>query len=104
MRKPQARGWWRETVRRWKKSGLSAREFGALEGVSPRTLTWWSSTLRRGTRAKRGSSAIVPIEIAMPRPAPRVVEIATEHARIRVEVGTDLEYVAELVRRLGSRA
>lgn len=97
---------------RWKKSGLTAREFAAREGVSERTLLWWSSTLRRGTRAERGSSstratttAIVPIEIELPRPtASRSrVEIAIGEAVVSAEVGTDPEYLGALCAALAVR-
>lgn len=100
---PQPRSWWKQTVSRWKRSGLSAREFGEAEGVSPRTLAWWSSALRRGTRAERGPGTIAPIEIALPTSEPRgLVEIAVGGAVLRVPSGTDVEYVAELVRRIGT--
>lgn len=99
----RSRSWWKQTVARWKRSGLTAREFGAAEGVSPRTLSWWSSALRRGTRAQRGSSSITPIEIALPTSSARAeVEIAVAGAVVRFASGTDAEYVAELVRRIGS--
>ena len=103
----RTRSWWRDTVARWKRSGLSGREFAELEGVSERTLSWWSSTLRRGTRAERGlhETAITPIEIALPATTvAHHVEIAIEGAVVRVEVGADVDYVCELVRRLAARS
>ena len=99
----RSRSWWRETVARWRRSGLSAREFADAEGLSARTLSWWSSTLRRGTRAERGllETAMTPIEIALPaRTTTHHVEIAVGDAVVRAEVGADLDYVCELVRRL----
>jgi hypothetical protein len=59
------------------------------------------------TRAERGSNetAITPIEIALPASsAARHVEIAVEGAVVRVEVGTNVDFVAELVRRLAARS
>lgn len=109
-RAAHSREWWRATVARWKRGGLSAREFGAKEGVSHRTLTWWSSELGRGTRAKRGSAeAIVPIEIDVSRRVePATVQRGAVHVTVgdvvvRVEEGTDVEYVSALVRALGAR-
>ncbi len=107
----RTRNWWAATVARWKRSGLSAREFAAREGVSERTLTWWSSMLRRGTRALRGSAkttAIAPIEIEVPRAASAsadtlLVEIAVGEVVVRVAVGADVEYVRSLVTALGAR-
>lgn len=102
----RSRSWWKRTVSRWKSSGLTAAEFAAREDVSERTLRWWSSTLRRGTRAERGSgertATIAPIEIEVPRAASRArhVEILVDGAVLRAEVGTDVEYVAALVRQL----
>jgi len=109
----RSRSWWRSTVARWRKSGLTAREFAAREGVSDRTLLFWSSTLRRGTRAERGSSstratstAIAPIEIELPRPmavSRSRVEIAIGEAVVSAEVGTDPEYLGALCAALAVR-
>ena len=107
-RERRDRGWWAKTVREWKSSGLTARQFARRHGVSDRTLTWWSSMLRRGTRAKRESTSLVPLEVKVARPvsmhlgsgAP--IEIAVGDKFVRVEVGTDVEYVAVLVERLRS--
>jgi hypothetical protein len=100
----RSRSWWRSTVSRWKRSGLTAGEFAAREGVSERTLRWWSSALRRGTRAARGSSetAITPIEIEVPRGSAHAghLEIAIDGAVLRVAVGADVEYVSALVKQL----
>jgi hypothetical protein len=102
-RERRTRSWWQGAVSRWERSGLSARAFAEREGVSSRTLYWWSSALRRGTRAQRGSTTIAPIEIALPRSEPRgLVEVAVGGAVVRVPSGTDVEYVAELVRRIAS--
>lgn len=108
----RTRSWWASTVVRWRGSGLNARDFAAREGVSARTLTWWSSTLRRGTRASRGSmelAIVAPIEIEVPRRAGASsrsmhVEIMTGDVVVRVEVGTDVEYVGALVSALGVRS
>jgi transposase len=32
---------WAERVKRWKKSGLTAAEFGEREGIEGRQLHWW---------------------------------------------------------------
>jgi transposase-like protein len=105
MAERRSRSWWKQAVARWKRSGLTASEFAAREGVSARTLSWWTSTLRRGTRAARGSGegAVAPIEIELPRArsgGDAYLEIAVGGAVIRVEVGADVDYVAALVRRL----
>jgi hypothetical protein len=53
------------TVSRWRRSGETAAEFAAKEGLEVGTLRWWLSQLGRDTRAKHGSSALVPIEISV---------------------------------------
>ena len=37
---------WSGRVDRWHRSGLSAREFGAREGINPKRLVWWRWHLR----------------------------------------------------------
>lgn len=102
----RSRSWWKGAVARWKRSGLTAVEYAAREGLSARTLSWWTSALRRDTRAARGSGEAVevaPIEIALPARAQREdgrLEIAVGGAVLRIDVGTDVDYVAELVWRL----
>src|SRR5512134_59333 len=94
----RTRTWWRDAVARWKRSGLSAQSFAEREGLSARTLSWWSSTLRRDTRAERGSDRkpVTAIEIALPpASAARHIEIAIGGAVVRVEVGSDVDYVVE---------
>jgi hypothetical protein len=99
----QSRAWWTETVTRWQRSGLTARSFAQRERIAVSTLRWWSAKLSRDTRAKHGSTAIAPIEITVPsvatesRTGSRTIEIATGSVVIRVEVGTDVAYVAALV-------
>jgi hypothetical protein len=60
----------------------------------------------RSARPSSGGAAIVPIEISMPEPVARptrsAIEIAVADVVLRVEVGTDVSYVAELVRGLGA--
>ena len=98
-RRPKA--WWREALARWKRSGLTAEEFAELEGVRAGTLRWWSSQLRHGTRAKHGSSALIPLEIALPSDAVRTtagtIEIVVGEAVVRCDIGADIEYVVALV-------
>ena len=86
---------------RWRRSGLTATEFALREEVSARTLSWWASALHRDTRAKHGSSAIEPIEIAVKTAAMGAsMEIAVGGVVVRCELGSDIAYVAALVRAL----
>lgn len=54
---------WAKRVRRWKESGLTAREYGSEIGVRAGTLTYWNWRLKQDTRAgvkKRPSKARAP--------------------------------------------
>lgn len=103
-RKRRARAWWQATVARWRRSGRTAAEFAEREGLSANTLQWWSSRLGSDTRAEHGSPVPMPIEIAVPdggtRPRAETFEIAIGDTVVRCEVGTDVVYVAALVRAL----
>jgi hypothetical protein len=72
--------------------------------VSANTLRWWSSRLGHDTRAEHGLSAAKPIEIAVPAGAVRtrgsVLEVEVGDAVVRCDVGTDVAYVAAVVRTL----
>jgi hypothetical protein len=100
----RSRQWWQGTVARWKRSGLTAKVFALREGVAASTLQWWSSRLNCDTRAEHGSPVVKAIEIAVAEGAPlssRALEIAVADVVVRCEVGTDVAYVAALVRALG---
>ncbi len=101
MTERRTKSWWERTVARWRRSGQSADEFAAGVGVRAGTLQWWSWRLGRDTRALHGSSEVTAIEIAVPtesRPGSTLVEVAVGDAVVRCEAGTDVEYVASLVR------
>lgn len=103
-RKRRTKAWWQTTVARWRRSGKTADEFAAREGVTANTLRWWSSRLGHDTRAEHGLPAGKPIEIAVPAGAVRtrggVVEVEVGDAVVRCDVGTDVAYVAAVVRTL----
>jgi hypothetical protein len=107
-RKRRTEAWWRDAVARWRRSGKTATEFAEREGYSANTLRWWSSRLGRVTRAKHGAPGAEPIEIAVSESVTRVVgssvfEVVVGDALVRCDVGTDVRYVAELVRTLRER-
>jgi hypothetical protein len=103
-RKRRTKAWWQAAVVRWRRSGRTAAEFAVREGLSVNTLRWWSSRLGHDTRAEHGSPAMKPIEIAVPEGGVRsggdVFEISVGDAVVRCDVGTDVAYVASLVRTL----
>lgn len=97
----RSRAWWQKTVAAWRRSGLTASEYAAREGLTERTLRWWSSMLSRGTRAKHA----YPIEIALPAETRRasMIEVVVEGATVRFESSADVAVIAALVRALGER-
>ena len=107
MKQRQSRTWWTQTVARWRTSGLTAASFAEREHLSLSSLRGWASTLNRGTRAEHGTDSVVPIELELApdtRSAdPMKIEIVAGDAVLRIDVGTDLSYVAALLRALGAR-
>ena len=70
---------WRNTVARWRASGLTAREFGALHGISKKQLQNWA--YRLGQRAKRKEGSTTPAVRLL-----RVVRSAKTSKPVRTEV------------------
>lgn len=94
--KTTAAGWARR-VERWKRSGLTAAEFGAREGVEGKQLSWWKwhlsrraageTPLRRLDGASRRAPPLsfVPARVvdgAAPPPADGRVEIVLGNGRV----------------------
>lgn len=48
---------WSDLVRRWQRSGETARDFGARQGVNPGQLSWWRWHLKLGPKAKVAGGA-----------------------------------------------
>jgi transposase-like protein len=84
--------------------GAKIDHVAARLGVRPRTLQWWSWKLRntRSGRKTTRRARFLPVVVsessaAVPFPSkPMVLEV--DGVRVHVEVGTDIEYVAALVR------
>lgn len=97
----RSRAWWTKTVAAWRRSGLTAGDFAAREGLTERTLRWWSSTLSRGTRAQPA----YPIEIALPiaKGEADVIEVSVEGVTLRLAASTDVARIAALVQALRER-
>ena len=49
---------WAKRVEEWKKSGLTAREFGDRTGTTPKKLYWWSWSLRRQGKTATGRGLV----------------------------------------------
>lgn len=68
---------------RWRRSGQTASEFSAAEGLRPSTLRWWSSALKRST--PRARFVEVVSAAATPPPAASAVEVLIrDQVRLRV--------------------
>jgi len=84
---------WAERVECWQRSGQTAREFAAREGVRASTLSWWKGELRRAARA---SARFIEVERPSPSEAGQIEIVVREHLRIRVSGAFD----AGLLRRV----
>ena len=111
-----ARKRWTRLVRRWRRSGQTAREFAVGAGVNPGTLAYWASRLKReggGTQqqgverpdskseAKRGSFVEL---IAGPIEERRFELELVDGRRLRVPPDFDAAALGRLLAVLGSTA
>lgn len=84
---------WVRRVRRWKKSGLTAKDFAAREGVNAKTLSYWRWKLgtqpalepRKPQHPKTTRASFVEVvpEVAA-KPVAAAGEVVVERERIRV--------------------
>jgi transposase-like protein len=76
-------------------------------GVRAGTLSWWRWRLHQEapTSKRRGGTEFLPVVIAEPARVLQAsaVEVETSGVRVRVELGTDVGYVASLVAAIRSR-
>jgi transposase len=80
----ETRAVWRERVRRWGESGLTAAEFARYEGVREATLRHWRWQLGAGRRRQSRESRARFVEIV---PA-RAAGISEEGFEVMLESGT----------------
>ena len=114
---------WAQRVRRWKDSGLTAKEFGAETGLNPSTLSYWNWRLNAetrgtgGTRPSKGRTkktgprrkteivkAPAFVEVtARVEPAAATLEVLLgEDVRVRVPSGFDEATLTGIVRAVGA--
>lgn len=99
-RERRSRDEWQRIVTRWRSSEWTAEYFANRNDLSPRTLRWWSSKFP-AEDAVSPSPTFVPVEVTdLRRAEPGSIELEVGHVRVRVELGTDPDYVAALVRSL----
>lgn len=101
---------WARRVRRWKKSGLTAKDFAAREGVNAKTLSYWRWKLgaqpslepRRSQPPKTTRARFVEVvPDAAARPVSAASEVVVERERIRVVC--DSATARDLLAALGGR-
>ncbi len=104
MAKRHTREFWARLVSEVDRVG-SIEAVARRHGVRPRTLIWWRWRLGQGPRRPRRKARLLPVVV---REAPAVferpvlVEVAIRDVALRLETGTDVQYVASLVGALRS--
>ena len=94
---------WAKLVAAFETAGEPVAEFCAERGLVPATFRWWQRQLRSAAPAAARSDEVrlVPVNLmGMGRQASPPVVVAVADVAVRIEVGTDVEYVAALVGRL----
>lgn len=92
-RPSRTRAEWIEEIRRWRKSGQTAAEYGAEHDVHPGTLVFWGSKLRD----------VVPIAVRRPqrRPVAKFVPVRVSSAAPAASSASgDLEVILRNGRRV----
>jgi hypothetical protein len=89
-------------VARFEASGKSRREFAAEAGVGLAIFQYWLYKLRRereATGARRANAPevrLVPVTVKARPASPARLEICVAGMRLRVPIGADAGYVAQL--------
>lgn len=101
------RSWkeWASLIERWKRSGLTAKQFAERAGVSWRTLSWWKWRLGSGTASRGVPSAgmeMVPVQVVASQPeapeaAETAVELVVDGIVVRVRRGFDDDTLARVL-------
>ena len=103
---------WRSLVEEWERSGKTREAFAESRGLVVGTLGWWIGKIRRLDRPParssqtRTASAFLPVRVASsPEPTTTAATVDERHveivlaggAHVRVPVGTDVQWVGQLV-------
>lgn len=95
MSKRRTAAEWSEIVKRWRASGLSAREYAERHGLVSATLSWWgarvpnSNAARAAKRSAAGRSSSFTELRVVSRGEPAVIEVSGPRGlvvRVRGEV------------------
>jgi hypothetical protein len=79
---------WAARVHDRKRSGLTAAEYAAREGLKAGTLKWWSSKLNRSARPA-SRPPVVEVALAGGRTGNALEVMLTSGARVSVPMGFD---------------
>jgi transposase len=116
----EVRSTWARRVERWRRSGLTAEQFAASEGVNARTLAFWKWRLKRDgaceqrevRRKRRCAEPVTFVEIASPAPptgvtaetrAPLFELVLPRGYRVRIAHGVERGALTELLDVLEAR-
>lgn len=98
---------WSVLVDNLEASGESLQRFCAKHGVRVARMKWWRWRLRSERRAAglaKPGVRLLPVNVLDVTPVrPASILVAVSGAELRVEVGTDVEYVGALLSALRSR-
>ncbi len=101
------REFWVSTIAEFERSPLTQKSFAQRRGIALATLQWWIAKLRRERVSSVSVGLVRVIASATPTArdeagADRVIEVELRSGvRLRVAIGTDLDYVAALAQRVG---
>lgn len=100
---------WIEDVEEFERGNESHVEFCAQRGLNVGSFRGWLYRLRRERaqgKVARSATRMVPVKVraaAASQPSDGAIEIAVPGAVLRVQIGADVKYVAELAAALASR-
>jgi transposase len=95
---------WKKRVERWNKSGKTADEFAASEGLRAKQLVWWRWKLGAECAAPKDveTPSFLPVRVVEPKAAPvlrsALMEIVLPNGLVvRVGPGFDLEALTRVL-------
>lgn len=96
----KGRDYWRGVVRRYRRGSRTAAEFAEAEGVKLSTLRYWIWKLGSLAETVAPPVELIPVEVTG-RVLAEQIAISIGAVTVRLPRGTDVAYVAMLVRELG---
>lgn len=106
MQARKSRSQWAGIIKSFERMGGSHEQFCSARGLNLGTFRAWLYRLRRTSEAP-ASVALVPVEVvspgAMGAPAPSDILVAVAGVELRIALGADIRYVAQLVAELRAR-